>query len=559
MVVALALFMATTGVFLAAQEQPSNQQLLRELEALKARIQQLESQQQGTAANALSATVQSVEAKKEADAALKVTSEATPILEKLRKGQIQVGRTNIFLNGWIEASANYREHSQLSGPSSSNPSTIPFPNQAQYYATEFRTGPPQTRFGLNSVSDLTNNYILRSKLEFDLLSGSNAANTGNINGSWTPRLRAGWMEVDNLKGKWHVMAGQGYSLTVPSGNGIQADGNPSPNLAWTLLPNTEAPPVPDDSPMAGAITSTRNMQLRLIKEIARNTAVAISFENNVVNWGGDKGSLLEGTPGVPFTGTALPKPIVSASSFSTGTVAYTSLGTMPDIIGKIGYDTPGHRAHLEAWGIFRQYKDDPGSIAVSLPQAGKAYAGGGNIGGYIKLIPNKLDFQFAGGYGSFGAQLNGFIPDVTYNSAGAPVPIYEKELGAQLIPHVTKNIDMYFEVGIERANSAGINTGATTGNSYGYGNPFNAGTAGTAGCLTKFTTSLTATCAADNQTVADFLYTLVWRTINNPKLGHLDLLPQVLYSRRNTFRDQFGASAHTSDYAIDIVARYWPW
>jgi len=49
MVVALAWFVATTGVFLAAQEQPSNQQLLQELEALKARIQQLESQQQGTA------------------------------------------------------------------------------------------------------------------------------------------------------------------------------------------------------------------------------------------------------------------------------------------------------------------------------------------------------------------------------------------------------------------------------------------------------------------------------------------------------------------------------
>ena len=241
MVVALALFVATTGVFLAAQQQPSNQQLLQELEALKTRIQQLETQQQGTAANALSATVQSVEAKKEADAALKVATEATPILEKLRKGQIQVGRTNVFFEGWAEYSATYRPHSELTGPSSTNVSSFPFPNQAQYHSNEFRNGPPQTRFGLQTVSDLTDNYILRGRFQFDMLSSTNATGTGGYNQSWTPRMRAAYGQIDNVKNRWHVLLGQNYSLMVPSGNNVNADGSPSPNLGWMLLPGRKSP------------------------------------------------------------------------------------------------------------------------------------------------------------------------------------------------------------------------------------------------------------------------------------------------------------------------------
>jgi hypothetical protein len=46
--------------------------------------------------------------------------------------------------------------------------------------------------------------------------------------------------------------------------------------------------------------------------------------------------------------------------------------------------------------------------------------------------------------------------------------------------------------------------------------------------------------------------------INNPKLGHLDFLPQVLYGRRFSFKDQNGVTAHTSNIAVEVCLRYWP-
>lgn len=536
MVVAVVLFIAATSLGLVAQAQPTSQQISSELEALKSRIQQLEIQLQAT-------NTKATEAKKEADAAVKVSEETTPILRKLSKGQLQIGHTNLFLNGWIQASANFRAHNVLAGPSQSNVSSFPYPIQPQYAASEFQTGPPQTRFGLNSVSDLSNNYILRMKLEFDLLSGSNAANTGNVNGSWTPRMRANWVEIDNTKSKWHILAGQAYSTVVPNGNNVNADGSQPGNLAWMLLPGTDAPPVPDDASIPGH-PSTRTMQLRIVKEIARNASVLVSFENNTVTWGGDR-----------KVGAAIP--VVSDANYSASSL-FTSLGTMPDIIVKAGYD-PTTRAHLEAWGVFRQYKDNAGvNNPTLLPGVGKVYAGGGQVGGYLKLVPQKLDFQFTGGYGSFNSLLNNYGADVTYTTTGKPVPVYEKDLSFQFITHVNRNFDLYLQAGVEQFGAAGVNTGASITSAYGYGNPFSTGSAaGVAPCMLK-ATSLTGTCAADNRTVWNFLVTPVYRMINNPKLGHLDFLPQVLYGRRYSFRDQNKVAAHTSNIAVEVCLRYWP-
>ncbi len=146
---------------------------------------------------------------------------------------------------------------------------------------------------------------------------------------------------------------------------------------------------------------------------------------------------------------------------------------------------------------------------------------------------------------------------MTYNSVGKPVPVYEKDLGVALIPHLTHNLDLYFYGGVERANDAGINAGATATNNYGYGNPFANGASGSIVCTTKYT-SLSGSCAQDNQTVWDYVVAVVWRVMNNPKFGHLDLLPQIQYDWRYAFRDQNGYVAHTNNYAIDLVARYWP-
>jgi hypothetical protein len=342
---------------------------------------------------------------------------------------------------------------------------------------------------------------------------------------------------------------------VPSGNNVNPDGSPSPNLAWMLLPGTELPPVPDDTAMAGPIISTRNMQARFVKEIAPHAAVAISFENNTVGWGGDRGTGLT----LPTTVSApgLPKPVVSPANFVTPATgglgnAYVSLGTMPDIVGKIGFD-PTTRLHLEAWGVLRQFKDAPG-LATDLPDAGKLYSGGGVVGFFVKIIPGKLDLQAAGGYGALGSALNNFLPDVTYDSTGKPAAIYERALGLNLIPHPHRNVDIYLMAGVEKAQQAGINGGATAANAYGYGNP---GAFNGASCETLST--LTGSCAQDTQTVWNVMAEVSWRMFNSPKWGHFDAMPQVQYGRRILFRGADGIAPSTTDWATELCFRYWPW
>ena len=320
----------------AAQAADSNaeQQVLRELNALKARIQHLEGELKDNAAKATSAQTQAAAARKTADSIAATSASTTKVIDKLAKGQLQIGRTTVSLNGWIEGSTNYRQHNEMAGPSNSSLMT-PFPNVGNGRTNEFRMGPPQTRFGINTFTEFNDDLVLKSKLEFDLLSGSNAVGTANGQ-SWTPRVRHAWAEVDERANGWHFVMGQAYSLTIPSGNPVNADGSESANRGWMLLPGTESTSSPDDGMLAG-LGSTRNLQFRVVKEIASNAAVAFSLENNQVQWGGDRGS---------YVGALATTPVVSNAGFNS-TTQFVSLGTMPDIVAKVGYD-PTPRYHFEA-------------------------------------------------------------------------------------------------------------------------------------------------------------------------------------------------------------------
>jgi hypothetical protein len=287
------------------------------------------------------------------------------------------------------------------------------------------------------------------------------------------------------------------------------------------------------------------VQFRVVKEIAKNAAVAISLENNIVNWGGDKGTALAFTP------------IISQSSYNSSSL-FTTFGLMPDIIGKIGYD-PTTRYHFEAWGILRQYRDRNGiTAATTMPGTGKAYTGGGNLGTYSKVIPAKLDFHAGVGYGSFGTVIDGVIPDVTYSSTGKPVPIMDEYLFGEFIAHPNRNLDIYFQSGVERGLKAGV-SGTTTATAYGYGNPYGSGGAtGNLACTIQSTSSLTATCKQDTQIAWNYSITPDWRPINTKTHGHLDFMPQIEYVARRVFKDQNGFAPRTSNIAIDICFRYWP-
>jgi hypothetical protein len=522
----------------AAQAADGNadRQLLQELNGLKARIQHLEGQLKDNATKAASAQAQAADARKTADSVAATSANTKKVMDKLAKGQLQIGRTNVFLNGWIEGSANYRQHNEMAGPSNSSLMT-PFPNVGNAHTNEFHMGPPQTRFGINTVTDLNDDLVLKSKLEFDLLSGSNAVGTANGQ-SWTPRVRHAWAEIDQPAAGWHFVMGQAYSLTIPSGNPVNADGSEPANRGWMLLPGTESTSTPDDGMLAG-LGSTRNLQFRVVKEIAPNAALAFSLENNQVQWGGDHGS---------YAGAFATTPVVSDAGFSS-TSQFVSLGTMPDIVAKIGYD-PTPRYHFEAWGILRQYKDT--AFGAAYTDTGTTYAGGGAVSAYIKVIPKLLDVQLGAGYGSFGQQIDGAIPDVTYDAHGKPVPIYDTYVYGEIIAHPTRNLDLYLQAGIEQGKAAGV-SGNTLATAYGFGNPYGTGSAnGNADCMVYG-----GTCKQDTKRVWNVAFTPVWRILNSDAYGHLDVMPTAQYWQRELFADQYGNTARANNWAIDVAFRYW--
>jgi hypothetical protein len=558
--VVILVLVGKSSIIVHSQEaQPSNQQIAQELEALKiklqeidatkARILQLEEQLKANTATVAAAKAEADKAKAEADKAKAEadaqaieTARSKQVLDKLSLGRLQLGRTNIFFDGWVEGSMGWRKHDEIAGPSQTS-ALSPYPVQAQYGAQEFEAGPPQTRFGINTVSDLSGNLVLKAKLQFDMLSSSNVANTAN-GSSYTPRLRHAWAEVDDVKTGWHFLMGQAYSLSIPNGSLVGADGSDPANLGWMLLPGTEVITQPDDGVIMG-LGTTRSVQFRVVKEIAKNAAVAISLENNIVNWGGDKGTAL------PFT------PIISQSSYSSSSL-FTSFGLMPDIIGKIGYD-PTTRYHFEAWGILRQYRDRDGVVAANImPSTGKTYGKGGNLGTYTKVVPQKLDFHAGVGYGSFGSVIDSVVPDVTYDSTGKPIPIYDQYVFGEFIAHPNRNLDIYFQSGVERGLQAGV-SGTTTATAYGFGNRWGSGSsAGNAACLIQSASSLTATCKQDTHVAWNYSITPDWRPVNSKTRGHLDFMPQIEYIDRKVFKDQFGYAPRTSNVAVDICFRYWP-
>jgi len=545
--VAAAVVMAVSGgAAAAADSQTANGNAQEELAALRAQVQaldarmaQLQSQIQASADEAAAAKTQAIKAATS-------TAAASTVLDKLAHGKIRLGDTDLTIYGFTQAAMGWREHNELAGPSNSSVLT-PFPVQAQYHTHEFRTALPQTRLGFAWSTDTSKSIVYKSKIEFDLASNNNAVGAAN-SGSWTPRLRQGWGEVDNNKDGWHLVFGQTWSLADPNGNLYDFTLDPAKNRGWTMVPGTEVITQPDDGAQVG-LGGVRDLQFRFVKEIAPTAAIAISFENNPVSWGGDKGTGLGGN-GLPST---LPTPIVSNATFNANTI-FGSLGTIPDVITKFAYD-PTPQYHFEVMGALRQFRDYAG-LAQGLPGAGSTLSGGGTLATFIKAIPGTLDFEGGIGYGAIGTYVGGNTPDVTFDSTGKPVGIMDRSVYATLISHVTPDLNVYFTSGLEKPHKAAV-SGSTTATAYGFGNPYGSGGAtGNVACMTMSSTSLTATCRQDTAKVWNASLTAFW-TLYRGSNWKIDFLPQVQYFNRTLFKDQNGYAPHVHNWALDLPMRFY--
>jgi hypothetical protein len=453
------------------------------------------------------------------------------VAEKLYNDQLQIGHTNLSFGGFIEGSMTWRQHNEFAAASNTNFGT-PFPNAVNYNDQELQADARSTRIQVNTVSNLHDNTQLTSRLEFDW-QGVPASATQNNNG-YSTRLRHAFLEADSFDSGWHLIFGQSYSLTTPYGNLVRADGSASADVAWSLRPNLPIialDPLDDIGP--AGVDAPRQMQIRIIKDIAANAAIAISLENPLVVWGANQGG-----PTPVYTGTTLLPG--SNAQYNNNASQPLGLGTRPDVILKFGYD-PNPNIHLEGFGIIRNYKDLAGTSG--LTDTGSVTAGGASFDTYIKTIPGKFDVNLGIGYGSLGGYAGDGIADVSYTATGKPVAINESQAWFGLIGHPNHDLDLFAYAGMERANA-----GAVSGTQYGYGNP---------NYLNGGCNVLAGACNGNTRLVWDAELGAIWRFYNG-SYGHMDFMPQISYLRRTLFTDISGNAPSASNLALDLTFRLYP-
>jgi hypothetical protein len=519
----------------AASEAPSNAQLLDEIEQLKARLQQLEAQVRKNApsdpATAPVAPIPVQAVSPASDGGSAALANAVPIVDKLAKGQIQVGHTNLSFGGWLEGAMTWRNHNEFAGASSTGFGT-PFPKSVAYGDHEFRGDARNTRITINMNSDWVEDTKLSSRLEFDWQ--SIGANTTQNNDAWAPRLRHAFIEADNKATGWHLIVGQTYALTTPYGNQINSDGSPSSDVAWTMQPNkpiTNLDPLDDLGP--AGINAPRPLEFRVIKTFENHTGLAVALESPNVVWGAN----LAGTAPV-YTGTSLLPG--SNGQFNNNTSQNLSLSGVPDIAVK-GTWQPDPAFFFEGFGVLRTYRDMAGT--TSLTGTGTVSGTGLGIDTYIKAIPGALDITGGVGYGSLGGFANNGIADVTFDANGKPYVVKERQGWLAAIAHINHDLDIMGLAGIERAGVAGV-----SGTNYGYGNPNFLNT----GCLV-----LNGTCNGSIKTLWDAELGAVWRFYNGA-YGHMDFLPQITLLNKSLFSDINGYGPSAKNLAIDLAFRYYP-
>lgn len=507
-----------------------NARLLQEIDQLKTRLQQLEELVRKNAADTQAAKHAAEQAQTQATEASQAVASAAPIVDKLGKGQIQIGHTNLSFGGWIEGAMNWRDHNELAGASSTN-FGMPFPKSAAYGNHEFRADARNTRITVNMNSPLVDDIKLNGRLEFDWQSVS--ANTTQNNNAWAPRLRHAFLEADNKTTGWHFVAGQTYALTTPYGNQISGDGSPSPDKAWTMLPSlsiTNLDPLDDIGP--AGMNAPKQMEFRVVKTFT-DSALAVSLENPLVSWGTN----LAGTTPI-YTGTTLAPG--SNGQFNGNASQSLGLSSVPDVAVK-GTWQPDPAYFFEAFGLLRTYRDMAG--ATNLTGTGRASTLAGGFDTYIKVMPGKLDFTAGIGYGSLGGYTGNGIADVTFDATGKPVPVKERQGWLALIGHVNKDLDIVGYYGIERSLAAGI-----SGVNYGWGNPNFMNT----GCNV-----LGGVCNGSIRTLWNAELGAVWR-IYNGAFGRMDFLPQVTWLNKSLFPDMNGDAPSVKNVAVDMAVRLYP-
>jgi hypothetical protein len=310
--------------------------------------------------------------------------------------------------GFVDVTGVWRSRN-TGGNLATNFGSIPFDNTVQGNNSETRISAQNSRIGLKAEGSYSNWLHVLAYLEGDF-NGNDAANVFVTTNSHTFRLRHAFMDVDF--GNWEFIGGQAYSWMTPNRRGLGA----APTDVFTTL-NI-------DQSLQVGLPWTRAAQARLIYHATPEFALGVAVENPDQFVGA--GEVI-----FPFAFNAALGPQFDAANQNTVPNA------MPDIIAKAAYDSSpfGHRVHLEAAGLLREFKATNVPIGATDFTHHSTTGWGASVAGSIQVVNGFSVVGNAFWSKGGGRYLGGLGPDLVVmpNAAGTDISLQTVESNSYLV------------------------------------------------------------------------------------------------------------------------------
>ena len=448
------------------------------------------------------------------------------------KGIINIGPVTMILGGFVNVTMAERNR-HLASDTFTDFNVMPFPNQPGYYTDNFSATARYSRISMLVRGNLNKHSIVSGYFEFGWGAAANTTNYYKSN-SFTMRMRQIYLAYDNNKYGWHVLVGQAWTMFTPNRIGIVARQESLPiTIDWALT--------------AGTIWA-RQPQIRIVKDMFHHRLWAgISLENAANIYGiqcaGGDAACGTGTGTVTLPNRYQVTYGRTGQGLTNNSRIYPN-EISPDVIGKLAWDPAWGHYEIEGMLTFPHTHTYVGN---GHGYNSTAVAGGGGASMILPLIPHKMEMHLGGvvgkGIGRYGGA---FLPGVTVNELGQPIPLFSAIASTGIVGHPTKTIDVYGYFGMQESGRSAWGNGQVYG---GYGSPYliNAGCSYEGG-----------TCQGMTHRIIEGTIGAWWRFFKG-RFGTVESGVQLIYAQRklwSSYDEPKGAKTDLSTLMLSF--RYLP-